>query len=144
MITGQILWAAAVLFVRASVLHLYTHIFRKKAFRVVCYIIHGINTIFFVSTVLTACLICHPIAYNWDRTIPGGGCGDQKRLDLFIGIFNLLMDVAVLILPMPVLWGLQMAVSKKIVLSLIFGMGVVYVAIPLRKSNSGSANSHVT
>ena len=54
-----------------------------------------------------------------------GTCGDQKSLDLFIGVFNLLMDVAVVVLPLPVLWGLQLKWGKKVVLSLIFSMGIV-------------------
>ena len=38
------------------------------------------------------------------------------------------MDVTVVVLPMPVLWGLQMAVGKKTVLSMMFGLGVMYVS----------------
>ena len=42
------------------------------------------------------------------------------------------MDVTVVVLPMPVLWGLQMAVGRKIVLSMMFGLGVMYVSrLPL-------------
>lgn len=51
-------------------------------------------------------------------------------LDLYLGIFNLLLDVCVVVLPMPVLWGLQMAVSKKLMLSAMFGLGIVY-ALPI-------------
>ena len=58
-----------------------------------------------------------------------GHCGHQKSLDLFIGIFNVILDVAVVVLPMPVLWGLKMAVGQKIMLSGMFGMGTVYVQI---------------
>lgn len=57
--------------------------------------------------------------------MPGGQCGNQKSLDLYLGIFNLLMDVTIVVLPMPVLWGLQMAVNKKLVLSGMFGLGIV-------------------
>ena len=92
-----------------------------------CYVVHGINAVFGAATILGACLICHPISFNWDHSIPGGHCGDQKSLDLFIGIFNLLVDVTVVVLPMPVLWGLQMAVGKKVVLSGMFGLGIMYV-----------------
>ena len=56
-----------------------------------------------------------------------GSCGDQKSLDLSIGIVNLLLDVTVVVLPMPVLWGLKMAVAKKAMLSGMFGMGTAYV-----------------
>lgn len=56
----------------------------------------------------------------------GGSCGDQKFLDMYIAIFNLLLDVMVVILPMPILWRLQMARSKKMALSFILGIGIMY------------------
>ncbi len=124
------IWAAAVFLIRASVLVLYIRIFRTRSFRITCYVVHGINFAFFVSTIISTPLICRPIAYSWDKRIPGGKCGDQKSLDLFIGIFNLLLDVCVVVLPMPVLWGLQMAVSKKLMVSAMFGLGIVY-ALPI-------------
>ena len=128
MLVGEILWATSVFFIRASVLQLYIYLFRStKSFRITCYVVHAINFGFFAGTVVAACLICRPIAFNWDPTIPGGSCGDQKALDMFIGVFNLLMDITVVTLPMPVLWGLQMSTQKKVVLTGIFGMGIVYV-----------------
>lgn len=42
------------------------------------------------------------------------------------------MDVTVVVLPMPVLWGLQTAVGKKLVLSGMFGLGIMYVHFSLR------------
>ena len=125
MLIGQLLWITSVFFIRACVLQLYIRIFCTKSFRIACYIVHIVNAAYFVSTVLAASLICRPFAYNWDQTIPGGTCGDQKRLDVFIGVFNLLMDVAVVVLPMPVLWGLQMPMAKKLVLTGMFGMGIL-------------------
>lgn len=126
MLVGQILWVTAVFFIRASIIQLYIRLFYStKSFRITCYVIHGINFVYFAATILGACLICRPIAFNWDPTIPGGSCGDQKSLDLFIGVFNLLLDVALVALPMPVLWGLQMSRQKKVVISGIFAMGIV-------------------
>ncbi len=130
LLVGQVTWAAAVTFIRASVLALYIRIFRTKSFRMTCYIVHGFNAAFGAATILGATLICQPISFNWDHSKPAGYCGDQKSLDLFIGIFNLLMDVTVVVLPMPVLWGLQMAVAKKFTLSGMFGLGVMYVHFP--------------
>ena len=68
-----------------------------------CYVVHGINAAFGAATIL----------------------GDQKSLDLFIGISNLLLDVTVVVLPMPVLWNLQVAMRKKAVLSGMFGLGIM-------------------
>ncbi|CAF9908254.1 MAG: hypothetical protein ALECFALPRED_004362 [Alectoria fallacina] len=125
-----IIWVASVTFIRASILFLYIRIFPTRLFRIICYLVLVINLCFFVGTVLADCLICQPVSYRWDRTIGGSGhCGDQKSLDLFISIFNLFLDVTAVLLPMPVLWGLNMALGKKVMLSGMFGMGTAICAL---------------
>lgn len=49
---------------------------------------------------------------------------------MYIAILNLLQDVVVVVLPMPILWGLQMARSRKVALSSIFGIGIMYGSQP--------------
>lgn len=124
LLVGQLLWVTSVTFIRASVLTLYIRIFRTLSFRTTCYVIQGINLAYFVAVVLACCLICRPFAFLWNQSIDGF-CGDQKSLDLFIGVFNLMMDVTTVALPMPVLWGLQMRMRQKLVITGMFSMGVV-------------------
>ena len=76
-----------------------------------------------VAVVLACCLICQPFAFLWDQSIDGF-CGNQKSLDLFIGAFNLVLDVATVALPMPVLWGLQTRIKKKLIVAVMFSMGL--------------------
>ncbi|KAL2042969.1 hypothetical protein N7G274_004027 [Stereocaulon virgatum] len=130
-IVGIVVWAVAVFFIRASILVLYTRIFQTRSFRISCYLIHSFNTAFFVTAVLLPCLICRPISFRWNSQIPGGTCGNQKALDLYIGVVNFMLDAIMVILPMPVLWGLQMATNKKVMLSLIFGLGAVICIITI-------------
>ena len=111
--------------IRASVIFLYLYIFCIKAFRLACYGVLTINLAYFTATVLACCLICRPFAFNWDLSLHGT-CGDQKSLDLFIGVFNLLMDIVTVALPMPVLWGLQMPVGRKVAISGLFALGTTY------------------
>ena len=111
--------------IRASVIFLYIYIFCIKAFRLACYGVLTINLAYFTATVLACCLICRPFAFNWDQSLHGT-CGDQKSLDLFIGVFNLLMDIVTVALPMPVLWGLQMPVGRKVAISGLFALGTTY------------------
>ena len=122
LLAGQLLWVVAVTLIRASVIFLYIRIFCTNAFRIACYVVLAINLAFFTATVLACCLICRPFAYNWDRSIQGS-CGDSKSLDLFIGAVNLLLDVTTVVLPLPVLWGLQMRAGRKLALSVLFSMG---------------------
>ena len=122
LLVAELLWITAVTLIRASVIFLYIHVFCTRTFRIVCYAILSINLAYFTVTVLACCLICRPLAYNWDQTVHGT-CGDRKSLELFIGVFNLLMDITTVALPLPVLWGLQMPVGRKIALSILFSMG---------------------
>ena len=36
---------------------------------------------------------------------------------------EVILNIMVVVLPMPVVWGLQMKARKKIILSLLFGLG---------------------
>ena len=81
------------------------------------------NIGFCVAVILQTIFICRPLAFNWDQSMKGS-CGDQKRADLALGILNLAFDLTTFLLPMPILWGLQMPRRKKIALSGIFGMGL--------------------
>ncbi len=122
LIAGQLLWVTSVTFIRASVLCLYIRIFRTPSFRTTCYIVHGFNMAYYIAVVLGCFLMCRPFAFLWDRSI-NGSCGNQKSFDLFIGVLNPLMDVTTVVLPMPVIWGLQARMKKKLVVAGMFSMG---------------------
>lgn len=76
----------------------------------------------FFSIVLEALLLCRPIQYGWNKSIHGV-CGIQQLGFLLTGIVNIIIDVFIVLLPMPMLWGLQMPLTRKVAISGIFGMG---------------------
>lgn len=128
MFLSPILWVTAVTTIRAAIIILYIQTFPTRSFLVACYAALAVNLLFGASAVIADCLICRPITYRWGPTMLNGSCGDQKSLDMFIAIVNLLQDVVVVILPMPILWGLQMAKTRKAELSCIFGIGILYAS----------------
>ena len=114
-------------FVRSSIILLYirifdTHLFRL--FRLLCYTTLILNTIFCLGAVLGECLICSPIACRFDYTIQCHSCGNETVLDPLNAVFNILLDVTVVLLPIPLLWGLQMAMRKRLMLTGIVGLGM--------------------
>ena len=122
---ATILWPSANTFVKLSILHLYTRIFSVHKLAFFAYVIGALTLAYWLSTILTAFLICTPFAYNWDKLIIGGHCGNVLTYYLSTAIVNLLIDVAIVVLPLPILWGLQMKTSRKIALTAIFSLGVV-------------------
>lgn len=76
---------------------------------------------------LEAVLICRPLRNNWDPQTPSV-CGNNKNGVLLGGILNVITDFTMIDLPIPMVWHLQMAPQRKIALTVVFGLGVMYVA----------------
>ena len=118
------MWAAANTAVKLSILHLYVTIFPNRRFRIVCCLMGILSLAYFLMVFLETFLFCHPVAYNWDKTIDGY-CKDPLLAYLLAAISNLLIDVVIVCLPLPLLWRLQMQLSKKIAITGMFSLGIV-------------------
>ena len=90
------------------------------------YTIMAISVGYAVAVLLQNVFTCLPISKNWNKQIQGS-CGSAPAAYEAFGIINLFIDLAIVILPMPPLWGLQLPVAKRIALTAIFGVGFVYV-----------------
>lgn len=112
--------------IRAAIILLYTQLFTYRTFSLISYTILAVNVTFGVSAIIANCLICRPIQYRWSPNIVTGICGDVKALDLDTAILNLLHDVVLVVLPIPILWRLQLASTKKVILICTFGIGIMY------------------
>ncbi|OTB06973.1 hypothetical protein M426DRAFT_9052 [Hypoxylon sp. CI-4A] len=84
----------------------------------------GINALFYTGMIVAINVACTPYRRNWDKTIPGH-CIDTKQLNLVSAIINLIIDVAILLLPQRVIWGLRISsFKKKVGISAVFAIGV--------------------
>ncbi len=127
MFLSPILWVTAVTTIRAAIISLYIRIFPNHSFLAICYVVLAVNVVFGVSAVIADCVICWPITYRWAPSTVDGSCGDQHLLDMFLAVVNLLQDVVVVILPMPIVWGLKYPIYKRVELCCMFGVGLLYV-----------------
>lgn len=60
-----------------------------------------------------------------------GSCRDDNALYLASAAFNMVSDIAMLSVPIYLIWNLQMSVQRKMGISAIFGTGALYVRIPI-------------
>lgn len=105
-----------------AVLFLYHRIFPSRTFRNVLLAVGAIVFSWAMSAFFPSIFSCYPIEKTWDSTIPGR-CIDYGIVTLAIGILNVIMDFAILGLPMPLVWKLRMSTRRKAYLSAIFGVG---------------------
>lgn len=81
-------------------------------------------SLFYTVEFFFAVIQCSPHARQWNRKIPGKCIGSSNIV--WTAGFNVITDVAILILPLASIWRLQMSYKNKIGVSLIFSTGIMY------------------
>ncbi|KAF7542937.1 hypothetical protein G7046_g10087 [Stylonectria norvegica] len=76
-----------------------------------------------VSQFIMAFIECIPLEAVWDHRVNGRCIPHTVTLWYFNGVFNIATDVSILVLPLPILWKLQLPPLQKGVLAGIFGLG---------------------
>lgn len=72
---------------------------------------------------------CKPIAASWDPTL--GHCRPIQRQQYASVSVNMTLDLLVGVLPMPTVWALKMSVRKKLSLTFLFSVGLLYAVNPV-------------
>ena len=119
------MWYGSSSVVKISIAHFYTQLFPSSTFRRIAYTVSCLVVVNWIVSLLILFLLCRPLAYNWDKSIPGGKCGNVHAFWLSQSIVGLFFDVIVIALPMPMLWGLSMKRSRKLALMFVFGLGAL-------------------
>ena len=120
-----ILYSLAVAFPRLSVLALYLRIFTEKRYRRATWVLAAVISGAAAAVSLTAIFQCSPVPYAWDRSIQGGTCINVASFYVYCSIPNVITDVAILLLPLPMIFRLHTNQSQKVGLSLIFLLGAM-------------------
>ena len=66
--------------------------------------------------------LCRPLQYTWDKTIDGE-CTGENSVYLIVGIVNFVIDTFILLLPMPLVFDLQMTLTKRMSVAGMFSFG---------------------
>jgi len=118
-----VLYSPALAFAKLSFLCLYLNLSPARSFRA------GVNfTIFVVvgssvSIVISLLAACEPFAKNIDVTVTEGQCLNKAALYIATGVLNIITDIMVIILPIPMVLRLHMSKERKIMVIGIFGVG---------------------
>jgi len=109
--------------VKMSVLMFYVRVFGTvRAYRITFWIMGALIVGWGVATSFLALFTCTPIKKSWDRKIPGH-CSNRQRDFMGAAIPNVLTDLLLLFLPMPMLWRIQVSTARKYWLVGVFAAG---------------------
>lgn len=125
LVVTPILYSAACCLPKLAILSLYLRIFVTPIYRRACYAMIGIIIALAVSDMITGGTLCTPIAYLWDKTIPGGHCVNIPEFYRWGTLPNAITDLMMLVLPLPIVWRLNTTTRIKVGLTITFLTGSV-------------------
>ncbi|KAJ6126975.1 hypothetical protein N7523_002587 [Penicillium sp. IBT 18751x] len=130
MIVGiSMTWLTGTVCCKLSILALYTSLFRTfRPIRILVWTVSGLVVAYFIAFLPIFLTQCHPISQQW-APVPGGGCRSLAIQEIASIALNIFLDTTIALLPIPALWRLRMALRNKLTIGVMFGMGLVVVAV---------------
>lgn len=73
-----------------------------------------------LAVVLVTIFQCKPVQAGWDKAIAGEQCFDLAHFVIGTNVPNILADAAIIALPIPQVWKLQLSRMRKLGLVVVF------------------------
>ncbi|KAK8112340.1 Satratoxin biosynthesis SC1 cluster protein 4 [Apiospora kogelbergensis] len=122
-------------FAKLSILCWYLQLSPEEWFRWSTMALIGAVAVFSVTYACVNLFPCQPVAASWNYNIENSTCLDTWGGYLALSILNIVIDVATLSIPIPILLPLQITVRQKISLIALFGAGAIVCAITIARAS---------
>ena len=121
---------AALILAKISATLFLTSIFRFRRFLIISYILIGFLVIAGLWMVLSGFIFCVPVSTFWseDRSLTQSKCLPEGPVWFTNAGIHIVTDIIILILPMPVLYRLQLDKRLRAGIMFIFGVGIFVIA----------------
>ncbi|KAJ9487648.1 hypothetical protein VN97_g5668 [Penicillium thymicola] len=113
-----------------SALTLYIRLFRPRPFLLTTYILMGCLVIIGLWTTLSGFFFCIPVHTFWSASaeVRNTKCLPAAPVWFTNAALQTITDLVILVLPMPLLWKLQLPKRQKWGILVVFGLGIIIVA----------------
>ncbi|KAJ5925065.1 hypothetical protein N7454_007704 [Penicillium verhagenii] len=95
-----------------------------RKIRIALYTISGMLFAWFVGALASGLLVCEPLPKFWNNDIPGRCLHTMTYFRAIAGT-NLATDVLLLVLPIPIVWGLHRPAGERLGLIAVFTLGAL-------------------
>ncbi|KAF2704364.1 hypothetical protein K504DRAFT_442554 [Pleomassaria siparia CBS 279.74] len=121
-LVAEVTYTMAIPLIKCSILLLYHRIFPQKWLNLALLGLGFFITAYNLAQILATIFQCAPVDSLWGAS-PKEHCINVPLLIKICGTINILTDVAILALPIPSLWKLNLSVARKRLLIVMFSMG---------------------
>ncbi|MCJ1265640.1 hypothetical protein MMC22_005520 [Lobaria immixta] len=110
--------------VKFSILLLYRRVFDTATFKKAIRVVGFLCFTWLCGNVFTELFLCSPMSAAWDpKLVFSSHCRDFQAFLVGITVSNLLLDVIILCMPLPMIWNLKLSTRKKLEVSSVFLLG---------------------
>lgn len=129
---NEILWGLVNTLIRISALLFIRLVFGVDVkVKLIAWVSIVMSVLCYMALVLQVCLICRPISAAWDTTV-SGSCGDQVLSYVIVEIVGMIIDLVIIVLPIPPIWRLKTTFAKRLGMSSLLSFGAMYAScLPL-------------
>lgn len=114
------------LLLKYSILCLYLRIFPNTWLKRSVYAFMSFTACFTVPLIFTAAIRCSPVRAQWDlAAAKTAKCLDWLTILKLTVVYEVIAEIVLFALPVPVVLKLQMAAAKKIQLIIFFSLGLL-------------------
>jgi hypothetical protein len=135
---GSVFYIASITMIKLSIMAFILRVFPNQKFRRICYAVLALIVGYGVAFVLSTALQCWPSQYAWQQVDSSykGHCNNVHLQGWMSAIFNIIIDIIMLILPLKHLWALQMRLQKKLLIMIMFSLGVFVTIVSIIRLHS--------
>jgi hypothetical protein len=120
---ASILYCPFLACAKFSLLLFYLKLSHLRWFRLCVYANMFLVVSYNIALVFPLIFACTPLRRNWDVMVTEGSCINRTPLYMATAVLNMVTDILLLVLPIPMVVNLQMPRVQKLGLICIFGVG---------------------
>jgi hypothetical protein len=122
LVVAEVLYVYNLVWTKLSILLMYYRIFRFPYFKKMAYAVGAFIIAWVICVTFLFIFICVPVEKLWYPDLPGH-CINQVGTWIANAASTILSDLAILILPIPQVWSLQLRKTEKVAVTLAFCLG---------------------
>ncbi|KAF6232604.1 hypothetical protein HO173_009272 [Letharia columbiana] len=122
-----ILYGLSIALSKCAILLLYLRVFTtsNKAFTTCVYLTGSVVVATGIANTFAALFQCSPVAYAWNKSLPGGHCIDEVAFARSMTLPNVVTGAIMLVVPLPLSWRLNLTLSARVALTATFLHGII-------------------
>lgn len=128
LLASEILHNAAQAVIKVSLLLQYRRIFRGKWTRLASLVLYIFVVLWCIVSIVLNSLACMPLAVL--SPMLGDTCLSSLMVWTLTSAINIVTTFAVVVVPIPATWALQLPRKMRLILTILFGLGLWYASLP--------------